>query len=124
MNQDQPAAHDLVGTVREYLEGLAGTLNEEHRFDLRVAIHLLGIAEREIRDRPEPGDEEREALRALTGAGKDEDEIDALCRALRAGDLDDRWDAAFAAVLRTVELKMEVVRPSALKRPENREVSR
>ncbi|PJK27462.1 DUF6285 domain-containing protein [Minwuia thermotolerans] len=114
MRQDQPAAHDLVGTVREYLEGLAGKLDDEHRFDLRVATHLLGIVERELRDRPDFEDDECAALRDLTGAKEGEDAIDALCRALRAGALDNRWDEALAAVNRTVELKMKVVRPAAL----------
>ncbi|WP_416899089.1 MAG: DUF6285 domain-containing protein [Minwuia sp.] len=118
MKQDQPAAHDLVGTVRDYLEGLAGKIDETHRFDLRVATHLLGIVERELRDRPDFDASERETLRGLTNAADGESEIDALCRALRAGDLDDRWDEAMAAVMRSVELKMEVVRPSALERPD------
>jgi hypothetical protein len=114
MRQDQPAAHDLVGTVRDYLEGLAGKIDGSHRFDLRVASHLLGIVERELRDSPDFDEAEREALRGLTNAADGESEIDALCRALRAGDLDERWDEAMAAVLRTVEVKMEVVRPAAV----------
>lgn len=124
MKQDQPGAHDLVGTVREYLDGLAAKLDEEHRFDLRVATHLLGIAERELRDRPDFTAEESDEIRALTAAEDGEDEVAALCRALRAGDLDDRWDEAFAAVNRTVELKMAVVRPSALEQAEKGEQSR
>ena len=44
MKQDQPAAHDLAGTVRDYLETLIPQVEETHRFDLRVAVHLLGIA--------------------------------------------------------------------------------
>lgn len=116
MKQDQPAAHDLVGTVREYLEGLAAKLGDEHRFDLRVATHLLGIAERELRDGPDFDEDERAALRELTTAAEGEEEIEALCRAIRSGDLDDRWTEALAAVNRTVELKMKVVRPAALDR--------
>ncbi|ANK82567.1 MAG: hypothetical protein TEF_18535 [Rhizobiales bacterium NRL2] len=116
MRQDQPAAHDLVGTVREYLDDLAGKLDDEHRFDLRVATHLLAIVERELRDRPDFENDERAALRDLTDAAEGEDEIEALCRAIRSGDLDGRWDEAMRAVNRTVELKMKVVRPAALDR--------
>lgn len=114
MKQDQPAAHDLAGTVRAYLEDLTGKVDAEHRFDLKVAVHLLGIVERELRDRPDFDDTERAELESLLGIGKDEDEIAALCRAIRAGDLDDRWDEALKTVTRSVELKMQVVRPEAL----------
>lgn len=84
-----PSAPDLVAVVREFLENdlLPATgLDDDKRFNVRVAINLLATVEREVKLGPQADGAEAERLCALV---KDGDSIleknRLLSQAIRAG---------------------------------------
>lgn len=85
--QDQPAAHDLVTAVREFLENVAMPKLEGHdAFHARVAANALAIVERELVIAPGDNAEERARLMELLGRDGDLAELnDALCEAIGSG---------------------------------------
>jgi hypothetical protein len=84
-----PSVADLVRAVRTFLE--AEVLPELHgpvRQETRAAVHLLGIAERELELAPERGEQERERLAALLGRVGTLEELNRdLCRRIRSREL-------------------------------------
>jgi hypothetical protein len=104
---DRPTAAELVDAVREFLERDVMTATTGRiQFHTRVAINVLGMVERELVEGPAMEAAHRERLAALGF----EDEA-ALAAAIRAGDLDDRYDEVRAAVSATVEDKLRVANP-------------
>jgi hypothetical protein len=104
---DRPTAAELVDAVREFLERdvMAATTGRV-QFHARVAINVLGMVERELVEGPAMAAAHRDRLAALGF----EDET-ALAAAIRAGDLDDRYDEVRAAVSATVEDKLRIANP-------------
>lgn len=107
---DAPTAAELVESVREFLERdvLAGTEGRV-QFHTRVAVRVLAMVERELRDGPELVARHSERLEQL-GFATEED----LALAIRRGELDDRYAEVKAAVLRTVHDKLTVANPGYL----------
>lgn len=104
---DRPSAAELAEAVREWLEtdvaeGTEGRL----RFHARVAANAVGMLEREARLGAAHLVARRARLDALGVATEAE-----LGAAIRAGDLDDRWDEVVASVWGTVVDKLEVSHP-------------
>lgn len=119
MAQDAPPAEDLVATVRELLEGrLLPGLEGEARYYTRVAVHLLGIVEREMRLAPESDAAERARLQTLLGAGEDED-LRALNRELaariREGGFAGRSQELLAHLRETAREKLRIANPRRLR---------
>lgn len=110
---DAPSAADLVAAVREFIEAevLAG-LEGRTRYHGLVAVHVLGMVERELALGPGQEAAHRERLAAL-GFADDA----ALAAAIRAGDLDDRYDTVKAALLDAVGDKLAVANPAYAARP-------
>ncbi len=107
---DRPTMAELVEAVREFLEGDVVDATEGRvRFHARVAVNALSMVERELALGPEL--EERARIR-LTGLGFESD--DDLARAIRDGDVDDRYDEVKAALYETVEDKLRVANPDHL----------
>ncbi len=90
MSEQRPRADELVAAVRAFLEGeVAGQLSGATAFNLRVAVNVLAIVERELK-----AEDDDAAVRARLGAllGKDPQTErvaleDALLDALRTGEL-------------------------------------
>jgi hypothetical protein len=115
MSQDRPQADDLIRTVREYIERLAPDLPQAQRFNARVAVHLLGIVEREGNEAADYDAAETDRLRRLLGGDGDLADLNTeLCHRIRAGDFDDDWDAMLAHVAETVTNKVRIVDPRRL----------
>ncbi|MDW3099703.1 MAG: DUF6285 domain-containing protein [Alphaproteobacteria bacterium] len=85
--QDQPAAHDLVTAVREFLEKVAMPKLEGHdAFHARVAANALAIVERELAIAPSDNAQESERLEGLLGhGGMLQDLNEELCTEIREG---------------------------------------
>jgi hypothetical protein len=104
---DAPSAAQLVEAVREFLEGDVMAATEGRvRFHARVAARALAVVERELAAGPAQAEAHAARLAALGVA----DEA-VLAAAIRAGELDDRWDEVAAAVRATVEDKLAVANP-------------
>lgn len=120
--QDRPTAAELLEAIRTFLtDDVAEELSGRRRFHLRVAINMLGVVGRELEheraalrsewallapltgrpDRP-PSDGLPEAVRSMN--------VD-LAAAIRAGDLDDRWDQTLDAVRTVVRDKLRIANP-------------
>lgn len=84
-----PSAADLIQAVREHLEqAVLPTLEGEGAFNLRVAIHALGIVEREQRTGAALDAADRQQLAALLGSrGAPADLEERLIEGLRGGSL-------------------------------------
>lgn len=110
---DLPDAAGLVEAVREFLENDVMTSTEGRvQFHTRVAVNVLAMVERELRD----GAAQLEAHRAgLTALGMADER--ALADAIRSGALDDRLDEVRAFVESTVQAKLEVANPRYLEGP-------
>jgi hypothetical protein len=91
---DPPAAAELVEAVREWIAGDVTDATEGRvRFHARVAANALSIIERSIRFDPAL-DAAHAARLARLGVADDA----ALAAAIRAGELDDRWDEVHEAL--------------------------
>jgi hypothetical protein len=109
----EPTMAQLIEAVREFLEDDVMAATEGRvRFHARVAGNALAIVEREL----VAGAAMAEAHETrLLDLGYPDDE--ALATAIRAGDLDDRWDEVVGAVAESVKDKLRVANPAYLSRP-------
>jgi hypothetical protein len=104
---DAPTAAQLVEAVRELLEGdVMDATTGRVRYHVRVAINVLATVQRELELGPALAEGHAGRLAAL-GFGSDAE----LAAAIRAGELDDRWDEVAAAVRATVADKLAVAHP-------------
>lgn len=110
---DIPDAAGLVEAVREFLERDVMTSTEGRvQFHTRVAVNVLAMVERELRE----GAAQLEAHAAgLAALGVDDER--GLAEAIRRGDLDDRLDEVRAFVEQSVRAKLEVANPRYLEGP-------
>lgn len=107
---DAPSAAQLVEAVREFLENdVLGATDGRVQFHTRVAINALRTVERELASGTGMAEAHAERLSNLGFA----DEA-ALAAAIRAGELDDRYDEVKAAVWGTVSDKLRVANPKYL----------
>ncbi|GGC52894.1 DUF6285 domain-containing protein [Chelatococcus reniformis] len=118
MSQYRPAIDDLLASVREALDQLVPQLDGEARYQAQVAAHLVGICERELGTGESHPKADATVWAGLLGkaGGEPGPLARELCAAIRAGRLDDRFDAVVEAVLaRTID-DVRVVRPRHLER--------
>ncbi len=87
--QDQPAAHDLVIAVREFIEQVAMPKLEGHAaFHARVAANALAIVERELAIAPAEDVNEAARLTGLLGHDGSLRELnEALCSKIHDGNI-------------------------------------
>ncbi len=87
-----PPAADLLGAVRDYLDAevLPG-LHDDKWFNVKIAINVLALIERELRLGAQADSEDRTRLESLTRAHGSLDELTArLALAIREGAI--AWD--------------------------------
>jgi hypothetical protein len=91
MPSSLPSAPDLLAVVREFLENdilPAAGLDDDKRFNVRVAVNLLATVERELRLGPESDAAEAERLATLVNGGDSIAEKNRLlAQAIREGAL-------------------------------------
>jgi hypothetical protein len=92
MPSSLPSAPDLLAVVREFLETdvlSLPDLNDDKRFNIRVAVNLLATVERELRLGPEADAAEAARLAALVnGDGSIEEKNRLLAQAIREGKME------------------------------------
>jgi DNA-binding transcriptional ArsR family regulator len=116
MAQDRPTAVELLDAVREFLEkDILPETKGGRAFHTRVAINVLSIVARELREAPAFDAIEREELRALLGhEGKLDELIRELAERIRNGSLDGKRREVMAHVRKTVEAKLKIANPGYL----------
>ncbi|MGV0697583.1 phosphotransferase family protein [Mycolicibacter sinensis] len=106
----RPTAAELVTAVAEFLDaaflnrGGRGPTDGQVNFHARVAANALRIVERELRDTAAGA-----ATHALSGLGFTDEA--GLAAAIRAGDLDDRFDAVEACLYTLVRHRLSIDHP-------------
>jgi Domain of unknown function (DUF6285) len=104
---DRPTVREIVEAVREWLErDVMSSPDRRLAFNGRVAVNMLGIVERELRDGPSQRTAHAERLAAL-GCSSDAE----LAAAIRSGALDDRYAEVKAALVDAVADKVAVANP-------------
>lgn len=116
MAQDKPTAIELLEAVREFLErDMLPEMKGGRAFHTRVAINVLGIVCRELRDAPAFDATEHEELRQLLGHdGTLPDLVRELAERIRSGSLDDKRGEVMAHVRKVVEAKLRIANPGYL----------
>jgi hypothetical protein len=110
---DAPTARQLIEAVREWLEDdVRAATSGRLQFHARVAANVLAMVERELELGPALGAAHATRLAALGVASEAQ-----LASAIRAGELDDRYDAVQQAVWATVRDKLLVANPRYLATP-------
>ena len=109
----RPTAEELVVAVREFLErDVMAATSGAVQFHTRVAMNALAAVERELHDGPAMAAAYAARMAALGFESESE-----LASAIRAGELDDRYDEVAAAVRATVHDKLAVANPKYLTNP-------
>lgn len=103
---DRPTAGELLDAVGEYLEQVRDQVPGRLGFHARVAGNVVALVGRELELGPAQAAAHAERLAAL-GVTSDGE----LAAAIRAGDLDGRWDDVVASVRASVRDKLAVARP-------------
>jgi hypothetical protein len=79
MPMSQPTAPEMLAVIRDYLEAtLLPGLGGEQWFNVKVAINMLAMVERELRLAPAANAAEIARLERLTGAAGSLDELNRL----------------------------------------------
>ncbi|HEV7459710.1 MAG TPA: DUF6285 domain-containing protein [Solirubrobacteraceae bacterium] len=111
--QDRPDADELGAALARFLlEQVRPAVPRELRFQLLVAANTAAMLGREGAGGDAPG-AERARLARLLPQTPDEarDAQGELARAIRAGELDDRWDEVAAVLRESVRAKLAVAHP-------------
>jgi hypothetical protein len=115
MRQDLPDLPDVLRTVRDFIDAITPVVPDKDRYHAMCCSYLLAVAEREVTGGAEASRRMAAALEALAGhTGLALDSAESLAVSLRAGALDEHWDAAFEAVLALVLARVRVSKPAHL----------
>lgn len=121
LTQDRPDIPEILKTVAEFINGVAGRSSGGERYNALCAAFLLKVVERELAASTLAAQSQMRELARLTGAEPSVTEpYAAFCASARAGKLDAQWDAVVAFALRQVIDKVRVTNPDYLE-PMHRE---
>jgi hypothetical protein len=112
--QDRPDASELAAALAHFLlEQVRPAVPRELRFQLLVAANAAAILAREAAVGEAAVADERARLARLLGEppGGARAAQRQLADAIRAGDLDDRWDEAVEVLRESVRAKLAVAHP-------------
>jgi hypothetical protein len=115
MGQDQPDIPEIIKTVKEFIDDMLDKVDKAERYNALCASHLLGVAQRELELGTQQCEEQRRRLANFTGEhGSLDTLIEMLCKGIRAGRYDDRWNEAFDLILQDLIDRVKVSRPDYL----------
>ena len=112
--QDRPDASELAAALAQFLlEQVRPAVPRELRFPLLVAANTAAILAREAAVGEAAVADERARLARLLGEplGDTRAAQRQLADAIRAGELDDRWEDAVAVLRESVRAKLAVAHP-------------
>jgi len=118
MTQPRPTADELIDAVRAFLaDDLLPTLEGRQRFHARVAVNVLDIVGRELRDGQAADDDERSSLVTLLAVDDDVDDVDTsdlarlLAEAIRGGDIAIDDPSLLDHLRRTADADLRIANP-------------
>lgn len=111
--QDRPDADELGAALARFLlEQVRPAVPRELRFQLLVAANTAAMLGREAAGGDASGAEHARLARLLPHPPDDARAVQGeLARAIRAGELDDRWDEVAAVLRESVRAKLAVAHP-------------
>lgn len=113
--QDQPDIAEILRTVAEFARGVAARTADSERYDALCAAFLVEVVSRELTAGTAPLLRQQTELGALLGATyAAQPSYQEFCQRVRAGELDQDWERAFAFVLGQVIDKVRVTNPDHL----------
>ena len=116
MAQDNPNLIELIETVREFIDEIMPKLDGQDRYHALCSVFLLDIVARELSSEwraVETPDDQR--LMSLLGEEVPQTEIlQRLSEAIRDGRFKERESELFETLLRHVEAKIAITKPSYL----------
>jgi hypothetical protein len=116
-NQDlfSPELPDLLATVRDFIRDLTPRLDKSAAYQARIANYLLDMALRELEQGPALARQEVQELGPFLGAEGDAQALTwKLCRAIRSGELDERWNETLRLLLEQGIARVAILRPDFL----------
>lgn len=121
LTQDRPDIPEILKTVTEFINGVAGRSSGSERYNALCAVFLLKVVERELAAGTVAAQRQMRELTRLTGEEPSMTEpYAAFCASARAGKLDAQWDDVMAFALRQVIDKVRITNPDYLE-PTHRE---
>ena len=121
LTQDGPDIPEILKTVAEFINGVAGRSSGSERYNALCAVFLLKVVERELGAGTLAAQRQIRELARLTGEEPSVTEpYAAFCASARAGKLDAQWDDVMAFALRQVIDKVRITNPDYLE-PMHRE---
>ena len=122
MAQDNPNLIELIETVREFIDEIMLKLDGQDRYHALCSVFLLDIVARELASEwraVETPDDQR--LISLLGEEVPQTEIlQRLSEAIRDGRFKERESELFETLLRHVETKIAITKPSYLEQFKDR----
>ena len=122
MAQDNPNLIELIETVREFIDEIMPKLAGQDRYHALCSVFLLDIVARELSSEwraVETPDDQR--LMSLLGEEVPQTEIlQRLSEAIRDGRFKERESELFETLLRHVEAKIAITKPSYLEQFKDR----
>ena len=122
MAQDNPNLIELIETVREFIDEIMPKLAGQDRYHALCSVFLLDIVTRELSSQwraVETPDDQR--LMSLLGEEVPQTEIlQRLSEAIRDGRFKERESELFETLLRHVEAKIAITKPSYLEQFKDR----
>ncbi|MGB5146416.1 MAG: DUF6285 domain-containing protein [Porticoccaceae bacterium] len=115
LTQDGPDIPEILKTVAEFINGVAGRSSGSERYNALCAVFLLKVVERELAAGTLAAQRQMRELARLTGEEPSMTEpYAAFCASARAGKLDAQWDDVMAFALRQVIDKVRITNPDYL----------
>lgn len=115
LTQDRPDIPEILKTVTEFINGVAGRSSGSERYNALCAAFLLKVVERELAAGTLAAQRQIRELTRLTGEEPSVTEpYAAFCASARSGKLDAQWDDVMAFALRQVIDKVRITNPDYL----------
>jgi hypothetical protein len=115
MAQDNPSVSELLETVHEFIADVSEKLDGQDKYFALCSMFLLEIVQRELKDwQPSITDDDKRLMSLLDEKSSSTEVIEQLSEKIKQGGFDDRMDELLGVLLKHVEAKVKVTKPSYL----------
>lgn len=115
MAQDNPSVSELIETVHEFIADISEKLDGQDKYFALCSMFLLEIVQRELKDwQPSVTDDDKRLMNLLDEDSSPTEVLAQLSDKIKQGGFDERMDELLAVLLKHVEAKVKVTKPSYL----------